>query len=117
MADSRSSNSDNLSGREQADGIDYDYTAIFIRIVNKLLEVLLKLLPVMNSSGSLLNTVNIIIVMVFIPISFVYMAAVEVITHVRNTRYRHVIEPIIYVTGVLTCVMLLLIIFLSQAQT
>ncbi|XP_042978117.1 uncharacterized protein LOC122308908 [Carya illinoinensis] len=113
--DSSSSNSEyNLSAREQ-DEIDYDYTAVFIKIINKLVKVLLNLLQVMYSSNSSLNMVNVIIIIVFIPISFAYMAVTEVITQVPNTRYRHVIGPVIYVLGILTCVLLLLIIYLSQA--
>ncbi|XP_042957517.1 uncharacterized protein LOC122292990 [Carya illinoinensis] len=103
-----------MSAREQ-DETDYDCTAIFIRITNKLVDVLLKLLRVMNLSGPPLNMVGVIIVLVFIPVSFVYMAAAEAINHVSNTRYRYVIGPIIYVSGVL-CVILLLALFLSQAH-
>lgn len=100
--------------RERRDRIDDDYTAIFIKIINKLVEVLFNLIQVMHSSDSSQNMINVIIVIVFIPISLVYIIATEVRIHFLNTRYRHVIEPIIYVSGILTCALLLFIIFISQ---
>ncbi|XP_040991422.1 uncharacterized protein LOC121238564 [Juglans microcarpa x Juglans regia] len=106
-----SSNSNDLIGAREQDGIGYDYTAMFIRIINKHVEVLLKLLQVKYSSDSPLDMIDVIIVLIFIPISLVYMVAAEVITHVPNTSYRHVIGPILYISGVLTWVLLLLTLF------
>lgn len=104
-----------FSSAKEQNEIGYDdYIAIFIKVIDKLIDVQIKFLPLMYSSDSPLAVAYVIIMVLFIPILFLYIAAVEVITHVPNTRYRHVIVPIIYVSGVLTCVVLLLILFLSQ---